>query len=119
MSRLPEVPGGTHLHLKQHVPHARMHRFGLECRLHLTPHSPAQSAKSFSCTMMGLQHRETWLPKNRYVYVLLKEETVLVKGQKNDDGDQPMPQEKKHGEEKLPPAQSHGELVEQRSDEPK
>ncbi|RZS23092.1 hypothetical protein BHM03_00055954 [Ensete ventricosum] len=106
MSRLPEVPGGTHLHLKQHVPHARMHRFGLECRLHLTPHSPAQSAKSFSCTM-GLQHRETWLPKKRYVYVLLKEETVLVK------------EEKKHGEEKLPPAQSHGELVEQRSDEPK
>lgn len=43
LSLFPKVPGGTHLHLTQHVPHALKHTLGLECKLHLYLHNPPQS----------------------------------------------------------------------------
>lgn len=51
-SLFPEVPGGTHLHLTQHVPHALVHTFGLECILHLPLHSPSQSRYCISLLLV-------------------------------------------------------------------
>jgi len=40
---LPEVPGGTQLHLLQQVPQALWHKFGRDDNLHLATHAPSQS----------------------------------------------------------------------------
>lgn len=40
---LPEVPGGTQLHLAQQVPHALLHNLGLDDNRHLAAQAPPQS----------------------------------------------------------------------------
>lgn len=37
------MPGGTQLHLLQHVPQALWHKFGRDDNLHLATHAPLQS----------------------------------------------------------------------------